>query len=163
MPEPNPASQTYIRPQHFEALRHDLELAANCPPGSRTVTQAILELLPSIRVCRERGHTWEALAKAFQKHLPNLTTATLRKTAWELDPTLDGSAPKNAVPAVAVAEVSQNGDATAPSIRSAPAAKALAEVSGNDKKAETTSGQPKTTNRSGPASTRTQKSHAKKR
>jgi hypothetical protein len=73
-----------------------------------------------------------------------------------LDAALKKSVPE---PAVAVAEVSQNSDATAPRIRPAPAAKALAEVSGNSKKLKPTSGQPKTPSRRKAATTRTPKSN----
>lgn len=158
MSEPNPATQTYIRPQDMQALRHDLEMTAKRPPGSKTIAQAISDLLPLIRDCRQHGHTWDAIAKTFQKHIPNLTTAALRKTVWELDPSLKGSPPKKTVPEPepAVAEVSQKDDATA------PVAKAIAEAYSNGKKPESTSTQPKTQARRKAATTRTQKTNGKK-
>ena len=124
MPESNPAlTQTFISPQSFEALSQELELIATSPPGSRIVTEAISELLPLIRSCRQRGHTWEAITKVFQGRIPNLTTTAFRKSVLELDPSLKGSPPKKSVPEPETTAVSPDDDS------STPAAKVLAEIS----------------------------------
>jgi hypothetical protein len=154
MPETNSA-QTFISPQNIQALRQELEMTAKLPPGSKTIAQAISELLPLIGGCRKRGHTWEAIAKTIQKHIPNLSAVALRKMVWEFDPSLKGSAPKKTVPEPAVAEVSQKSDD-----RPTPSAKM--EASGNGKKAGPTSFQPKAQTRRKTATTRTQKPNGKK-
>ena len=99
------ASPDSLSKKRLKALSRELEIIDNSPPGWKTVTETITELLPEIQGCRKRGHTWKVIAKLFQEEIPSLTTAAFRKTVLALDPSLKASAKKKSVPVVAVAEL----------------------------------------------------------
>lgn len=81
----------FVSPSVFEALKQELSLLEAVEPGSKPTAEAIAELLPLIKGCRDRGHSWVRIAQSFQKYLPGLTVGTLRKYAFDLDPSLKGA------------------------------------------------------------------------
>ncbi len=82
----------FLKPSLFDALKQELLDLEKVEPGSRTTKEVIQELLPLIKGCRARGHSWQRITGSFQKYLPGLTIGTLRKLAYELEPALKGTA-----------------------------------------------------------------------
>lgn len=85
------SSSEFVSPSILEALKQELGLLEAMEPGSKPTSEAIAELLPLIKGCRDRGHSWVRIAQSFQKYLPGVTVGTLRKVAFELDPSLKGA------------------------------------------------------------------------
>jgi hypothetical protein len=81
----------FLKPSLFDALKQELALLETVEPGSKSVAEAIAELLPLIKGCRDRGHSWNRIALSFQKFIPDLSATTLRRHAYELDPSLKGT------------------------------------------------------------------------
>jgi hypothetical protein len=75
----------------IQGLRKELELATQLEPGSQNFAEVIEEMMPLVKGCRDKGHSWEYIAKIFQKWLPGLTPFILRKHVFELDPSLKGT------------------------------------------------------------------------
>jgi hypothetical protein len=94
----------FLKPSLFEALKQDLTDLQSVEPGSRTPKEVIEELMPLIQGSRDRGHSWQRIAGFFQKYLPDLTVGSLRKIAFELDPSLKGTV-KGVSPAQASSSV----------------------------------------------------------
>ena len=91
MPKSDEAASDFLKPSLFDALKQDLTQLKTVEPGSRSIAEAVAELMPLIKGCRDRGHSWSRIALSFQKYLPGLTVGTLRKYAFEADPSLKGS------------------------------------------------------------------------
>jgi hypothetical protein len=91
MGKPNDVSSEFLKPSLFEALKQELIQLEATEPGSKVVREAIKELMPLVRGCRDRGHAWNQITLSFQKYVPELTVGTLRKHAFEFDPSLKGS------------------------------------------------------------------------
>jgi hypothetical protein len=85
------SSIEFVSPSILEALKQELSLLEAMEPGSKPTAEAIADLLPLIKGCRDRGHSWVRIAQSFQKYLPGVTVGTLRKVAFELDPSLKGA------------------------------------------------------------------------
>jgi hypothetical protein len=85
------SSSEFVSPSILEALKQELGLLEAMEPGSKPTAEAIADLLPLIKGCRDRGHSWVRIAQSFQKYLPGVTVGTLRKVAFELDPSLKGA------------------------------------------------------------------------
>jgi hypothetical protein len=85
------SSSEFVSPSILEALKQELSSLEAMEPGSKPTAEAIAELLPLIKGCRDRGHSWVRIAQSFQKYLPGVTVGTLRKVAFELDPSLKGA------------------------------------------------------------------------
>ncbi len=85
------SASEFLKPSLFDALKQDLVLLEAIEPGSRSARETIKDLLPLIKGCRDRGHSWQRITGLFQKYLPGLTVGTLRKVAYELDPALKGT------------------------------------------------------------------------
>jgi hypothetical protein len=81
----------FLKPSLFDALKQELTLLETVEPGSKSVAEAITELMPLIKGCRDRGHSWNRIALSFQKFIPDLSATTLRRHAYELDPSLKGT------------------------------------------------------------------------
>lgn len=81
----------FLKPSLFDALKQELALLETVEPGSKSVAEAIAELMPLIRGCRDRGHSWNRIALSFQKFIPDLSATTLRRHVYELDPSLKGT------------------------------------------------------------------------
>jgi hypothetical protein len=81
----------FLKPSLFDALKQELALLETVEPGSKSVAEAIAELLPLIKGCRDRGHSWNRIALSFQKFIPDLSATTLRRHVYELDPSLKGT------------------------------------------------------------------------
>jgi hypothetical protein len=81
----------FVKPSSFDALKQELALLETVEPGSKSVAEAIAELMPLIKGCRDRGHSWNRIALSFQKFIPDLSAATLRRHVYELDPSLKGT------------------------------------------------------------------------
>jgi hypothetical protein len=84
-------STEFVKPSSFDALKQELALLETVEPGSKSVAEAIAELLPLIKGCRDRGHSWNRIALSFQKFIPDLSATTLRRHVYELDPSLKGT------------------------------------------------------------------------
>jgi hypothetical protein len=85
------SSSEFVSPSILEALKQELSSLEAMEPGSKPTAEAIAELLPLIKGCRDRGHSWVRITQSFQKYLPGVTVGTLRKVAFELDPSLKGA------------------------------------------------------------------------
>jgi hypothetical protein len=81
----------FINPAQLSELMKDLEQLQSMDPGALEQTEAIEKMLPIIRGCRDRGHSWNRIIQVLQKQLPGLTSATLRRVVFQLDPSLKGS------------------------------------------------------------------------
>jgi hypothetical protein len=81
----------FVKPSSFDALKQELALLETVEPGSKSVAEAIAELMPLIKGCRDRGHSWNRIALSFQKFIPDLSVTTLRRHVYELDPSLKGT------------------------------------------------------------------------
>jgi hypothetical protein len=81
----------FVKPSSFDALKQELALLETVEPGSKSVAEAISELMPLIKGCRDRGHSWNRIALSFQKFIPDLSATTLRRHVYELDPSLKGT------------------------------------------------------------------------
>jgi hypothetical protein len=81
----------FLKPSLFDALKQELGLLEAMEPGSRSIGEVVSELMPLIRGCRDRGHSWVRITQSFQKYLPGMTVGALRKVAFELDPSLKGT------------------------------------------------------------------------
>jgi hypothetical protein len=81
----------FINPAQLSELMKDLERLQSMDPGALEQTEAIEKMLPAIRGCRDRGHSWNRITQVLQKQLPGLTSATLRRVVFQLDPSLKGS------------------------------------------------------------------------
>jgi hypothetical protein len=84
-------SAEFLKPSLFDALKQELTLLETVEPGSKSVAEAIAELMPLIKGCRDRGHSWNRIALSFQKFIPDLSATTLRRHVYELDPSLKGT------------------------------------------------------------------------
>lgn len=84
-------STEFVKPSSFDALKQELALLETVEPGSKSVAEAIAELMPLIKGCRDRGHSWNRIALSFQKFIPDLSATTLRRHVYELDPSLKGT------------------------------------------------------------------------
>jgi hypothetical protein len=84
-------STEFLKPSLFDALKQELTLLETVEPGSKSVSEVIAELMPLIKGCRDRGHSWNRIALSFQKFIPDLSATTLRRHAYELDPSLKGT------------------------------------------------------------------------
>jgi hypothetical protein len=81
----------FISPAQLNELMKDLEQLQSMDPGALVQSEAIEKMLPVIRGCRDRGHPWNRITQVLQKQLPGLTSATLRRVVFQLDPSLKGS------------------------------------------------------------------------
>jgi hypothetical protein len=81
----------FVKPSSFDALKQELALLETVEPGSKSVAEAISELMPLIKGCRDRGHSWNRITLSFQKFIPDLSATTLRRHVYELDPSLKGT------------------------------------------------------------------------
>ncbi|MGA7931966.1 MAG: hypothetical protein WCA35_00150 [Kovacikia sp.] len=85
------ANAEFLKPSSFDALKLELSQLESVEPGSKSVAEAIQELMPLIKGCRDRGHSWNRICLSFQKFVPEMTVGTLRKYAFEFDPSLKGA------------------------------------------------------------------------
>ncbi|MGA7934549.1 MAG: hypothetical protein WCA35_13455 [Kovacikia sp.] len=85
------AASEFVKPSSFDALRLELTQLESVEPGSKSVAEAISDLMPLIKGCRDRGHSWNRIALSFQKFIPDLSATTLRRHVYELDPSLKGT------------------------------------------------------------------------
>jgi hypothetical protein len=85
------AASEFVKPSSFDALRLELVQLESVEPGSKSVAEAISELMPLVKGCRDRGHSWNRIALSFQKFIPDLSATTLRRHVYELDPSLKGT------------------------------------------------------------------------
>lgn len=81
----------FINPAQLNELMKDLEQLQSMEPGALAQSEAIEKMLPMIRGCRDRGHSWNRITQVLQKQLPGLTSATLRRVVFQLDPALKGT------------------------------------------------------------------------
>lgn len=85
------AGVEFVAPGLLESIRQELVLLEAMEPGSKSLGEAIAELLPLIRGCRERGHSWSRIAAVFERFVPGLSVGVLRRYAFELAPELKGA------------------------------------------------------------------------
>ena len=94
----------------FAEMQAELKELSKTEPGARDVVDVVRDLLPLIRGCRDRGHSWKRIAESLQKHHSGLSVGRLRKYAFELDPSLKGGSPgtqKSLIPEMDQPEGSQ--------------------------------------------------------
>lgn len=77
----------FISPAELADIKAELEGLSKLEPGAKTVKDAIEELMPIIRGCRARGHSWKRIAQSFSR-VHGFSAASLRRYAYELDPSL---------------------------------------------------------------------------
>jgi hypothetical protein len=78
----------FISPAQLNELMKDLEQLQSMDPGALERSEAIEKMLPMVRGCRDRGHSWNRITQILKKQLPGLTSATLRRVVFQLDPSL---------------------------------------------------------------------------
>lgn len=79
-----------ISPAVFAEMQAELKDLSETEPGARDIVEVVRDLLPLIRGCRDRGHSWKRISESLQKYHSGLSTGRLRKYAYELDPSLKG-------------------------------------------------------------------------
>ncbi len=84
-------STEFVKPGLLDALKQELALLESVEPGSKSVGEAIADLLPLIRGCRDRGHSWSRISLSVQKFIPGVSAASLRRYVYDLDPSLKGT------------------------------------------------------------------------
>ena len=84
-------SAEFVKPGLLDALKQELALLETVEPGSKSVGEAIAELLPLIKGCRDRGHSWSRISLSIQKFIPGVSAASLRRYVYDLDPSLKGT------------------------------------------------------------------------
>lgn len=81
------AKAQFISPAQLAEIKAELEGLSKLEPGAKTVRDAVEELMPIIRGCRARGHSWKRISESFNR-VEGISSASLRKYAYELDPSL---------------------------------------------------------------------------
>lgn len=81
------AMAQFISPAQLAEIKAELEGLSKLEPGAKTLRDAVEELMPIIRGCRARGHSWKRIAESFSR-VEGISSASLRKYAYELDPSL---------------------------------------------------------------------------
>jgi hypothetical protein len=84
-------STEFIKPGLLDALKQELALLETVEPGSKSIGEAIADLLPLIRGCRDQGHSWSRISLSVQKFIPGVSAASLRRYVYDLDPSLKGT------------------------------------------------------------------------
>lgn len=77
-----------ISPAVFAEMQAELKDLSETEPGAREIVEVVRDLLPLIRGCRDRGHSWKRISESLQKYHSGLSIGRLRKYAYELDPSL---------------------------------------------------------------------------
>lgn len=72
-------------------LEQRLEKFSQIDAGAKSHKSTITRLMPLIRGCRDKGHSWAFIAGIFQERYPGLSPALLRKVVYEINPSLKGS------------------------------------------------------------------------
>jgi hypothetical protein len=72
-------------------LEQRLEKFTKINSKAKSHRSTITRLMPLIRGCRDKGHSWEFIAGIFQERYPGLSAALLRKVVYEIDPSLKAS------------------------------------------------------------------------
>ena len=86
------AAQTvFISPAMLAQIEADLTRLSQVEPGAKPVRDAVEALMPVIRGCRARGHSWDRIAQSFQRQVEGVSSTLLRKYAYEFDPSLKGN------------------------------------------------------------------------
>jgi hypothetical protein len=78
-------------------LEERLEKFSKIDSKAKSHRSTITRLMPLIRGCRDKGHSWEFIAGIFQERYPGLSTALLRKVVYEIEPSLKPSVGKKVV------------------------------------------------------------------
>ncbi|UJB73452.1 hypothetical protein HRE53_33100 (plasmid) [Acaryochloris sp. 'Moss Beach'] len=81
------AKAQFISPAQLAEIKAELEGLSKLEPGAKTIRDAVEELMPIIRGCRARGHSWKRISESFSR-VQGISSASLRKYAFELDPSL---------------------------------------------------------------------------
>lgn len=81
------AISQFISPAQLAEIKAELQGLSKLEPGAKTVQDAVKELIPIIRGCRVRGHSWKRISESFSR-VEGISAASLRKYAYELDPSL---------------------------------------------------------------------------
>ena len=82
-----------VSPSLVADMKAELQSLADKEPGAKGLDEVITELMPLIRGCRDRGHSWKRIADSLSKFHSDLTLGRLKRLAFELDPSLKGNAP----------------------------------------------------------------------
>lgn len=90
------AKAQFISPAQLAEIKAELEGLSKLEPGAKSIRDAVEELMPIIRGCRARGHSWKRISESFSR-VEGISSASLRKYAYELDPSLKEPV-KNIVP-----------------------------------------------------------------
>jgi hypothetical protein len=78
-------------------LEQRLEKFSKIDSKAKSHRSTITRLMPLIRGCRDKGHSWEFIAGIFQERYPGLSAALLRKVVYEIEPSLKPSIGKKTV------------------------------------------------------------------
>lgn len=78
-------------------LEERLEKFSKIDSKAKSHRNTITRLIPLIRGCRDKGHSWDFIAGIFQERYPGLSAALLRKVVYEIEPSLKPSIGKKAV------------------------------------------------------------------
>lgn len=84
-------SAEFVKPGLLDGLKQELALLETVEPGSKSIGEAIAELLPLIKGCRDKGHSWSRISQSIQKFIPGVSAASLRRYVYDLDPSLKGT------------------------------------------------------------------------
>ncbi|NJN24451.1 MAG: hypothetical protein HC810_08775 [Acaryochloridaceae cyanobacterium RL_2_7] len=84
-----------VSPAILAEMKAELESLSSTEPGAREISEVVAELMPLIRGCRDRGHSWKRIAESLKKFHSGLSVGRLKKYAYELDPSLKSDAKKS--------------------------------------------------------------------
>ncbi|MEM9137812.1 MAG: hypothetical protein AAGB01_10750 [Cyanobacteria bacterium P01_F01_bin.42] len=87
-----------VSPSLVADMKAELQSLADTEPGAKDLDDVVSELMPLIRGCRQRGHSWKRIAESLGKFHQDLTISRLKRIAFELDPSLKGSPKGSAIP-----------------------------------------------------------------
>lgn len=100
-----------VSPAILAEMKAELESLSRTEPGAREIAEVVAELMPLIRGCRDRGHSWKRISEALKKFHADLTLSRLKRLAFELDPSLKGNSgsTKSLIPEMDEDEINSNG------------------------------------------------------
>ena len=91
MANSNEADRDGVKSDRRNNLKQKLMKLQAIETNERTTAEVMAEMMPLVKGCRKRGHSWKRIALLFQEEVPGITVAKLRKYAFEADPSLKDS------------------------------------------------------------------------
>lgn len=85
-------SSKLVSPSLVSEMKAELQSLSEIEPGAKDLDDVVSELMPLIKGCRQRGHSWKRIAESLGKFHQDLTISRLKRLAFEFDPSLKSGA-----------------------------------------------------------------------